>query len=170
MFVLRTLGRSRIEKWAREWSRCGRGFSAEAARSATHFRSAGRCFTGSYRTVLLDRLQTFALALPHVTVVAQWGGPVYKVAGKVFLVLGLDGQTLEGICFKCTPDEFDELTGIDGIAQAPYFAKRHWVKLSDPGALSEAHLKERLRRSHALVAAGLPKKTRITLGLEPERR
>lgn len=55
--------------------------------------------------VLLDRLQAFALSLPHVTVVVQWGGLVYKVAGKVVLVLGLDGQTLEGVCFKCTPEE-----------------------------------------------------------------
>lgn len=166
MFVLRTLGRSRIEKWAKEWS----GLSAGTNGERTHLARAGRLFGCWYRAVLLDRLQTFALALPHVTVVAQWGGLVYKVAGKVFLVLGLDGQTLEGICFKCRPDEFDELTDIDGIAQAPYFAKRHWVKLSDPGALSEAQLKERLRHSHALVAAGLPKKTRIALGLEPEGR
>ena len=116
--------------------------------------------------MLLDRLQSFALALPHVTVVAQWGGLVYKVAGKVFLVLGLDEQTLEGVCFKCTPDEFDELTDIDGIAQAPYFAKRHWVKLSDTAALPESQLKARIRRSHALVVAGLPKKTQLALGLE----
>lgn len=115
--------------------------------------------------MLLDRLQAFTLALPHVTVVAQWGGLVYKVADKVFLVVSLDGQLLEGVCFKVTPAEFDELTEIDGIAQAPYFAKRHWVKLSDPAALPEAQLQERIRRSHRLVAAGLPKKTQITLGL-----
>lgn len=115
--------------------------------------------------MLLDRLQAFALSLPHATVVAQWGGLVYKVAGKVFLVLGFDGQTLEGVCFKCMPEEFDALTEIDGIAQAPYFAKRHWVKLSDTAALAEAQLKDRIRRSHTLVAAGLPKKIRTELGL-----
>jgi len=113
----------------------------------------------------LDRLQAFTLALPHTTVVAQWGGLVFKVAGKVFLVLSLDGHLLEGVCFKCPPEEFDELTAIDGIGQAPYFAKRHWVKLDDPSALPEAQLQERIRRSHALVAAGLPKKTRMALGL-----
>lgn len=116
--------------------------------------------------MLLDRLQAFSLSLPHVTVVAQWGGLVYKVAGKVFLVLGLDGQTLEGVCFKCAPVDFDALTDIDGIAQAPYFAKRHWVKLSDPAALPEDQLRERIRASHRLVAAGLPKKTRLALGLD----
>ncbi len=112
----------------------------------------------------LPRLQSFALSLPHTTVVAQWGGLVYKVAGKVFLVLGLDETVLEGVTFKCPPDEFDVLTEIDGIVQAPYFAKRHWVKLEDPTALSEAQLTDRIRRSYDLVAAGLPKKTRHALG------
>lgn len=117
--------------------------------------------------MLLDRLQSFALSLPQTTVVAQWGGLVFKVAGKVYLVLGLDGQLLEGVCFKCTPDEFDERIDLDGIVQAPYFAKRHWVKLEDPAALPEPQLQARIRRSHALVATGLPKKTRAQLGLAP---
>lgn len=116
--------------------------------------------------VLLDRLQSTALSWPQTTVVAQWGGLVYKVAGKVFLVLSLDGSVLDGVCFKCTPDEFDELTDIDGIVQAPYFAKRHWAKLEDVAALTETHLKDRIRRSYELVAAGLPKRTRAELGLE----
>lgn len=119
--------------------------------------------------MLLDRLQAFTLALPHVTVVAQWGGLVYKVAGKVFLVLSLDGSVLEGVTLKVTPQEFDELTDIDGIAQAPYFAKRHWVKLSDTAALPERQLQERIRRSHQLVASGLPKKTQAALGLDAAR-
>ncbi len=124
----------------------------------------------------LDRLQAFALSLPHATVVAQWGGLVYKVAGKVFLVLSLDGTLLEGVTFKVSPDEFDELTEIDGISQAPYFAKRHWVHVADLAALPEPQLRERIGRSHTLVAAGLPKKTQIALGLvatdapAPQRR
>lgn len=113
----------------------------------------------------LDRLQSFALSLPHTTVVAQWGGLVYKVAGKVFLVLSLDDSLLEGVTFKCTPEEFDALTDLDGIVQAPYFAKRQWAKIEDLAALPEPQLLACLRRSYDLVAAGLPKKTRVTLGL-----
>lgn len=120
----------------------------------------------------LDRLQAFALALPHTTVVSQWGGLVFKVAGKVFLVLSLDGGVLEGVTFKCAPKEFDALTAMDGIIQAPYFAKRLWVKLEDPAALPEPELTSRLRLSFDLVAAGLPRKTRLSLGLlaGPARR
>lgn len=115
--------------------------------------------------MLLDRLQSFALAQPQTTVVAQWGGLVYKVAGKVFLMLDLDGHVLEGVVFKCTPEEFDELTEHDGIAQAPYCAKRMWVKVGDLAALPEPQLTARIRRSYELVAAKLPKKVRQSLGL-----
>jgi len=112
----------------------------------------------------LSSLRQFALSLPHTTWVKQWGEClVFKVAGKMFLILVLDGETLDGVVFKCTPDEFDELTEIDGIAQAPYCAKRHWVRVSDLFALSPAGLERRIRRSYDLVVAKLPKKTQAAL-------
>ena len=113
----------------------------------------------------LDRLKTFALALPQTTVVSQWGGLVFKVAEKVFFMIALDGDVLSGVIFKCTPEEFDELTDIDGIAQAPYFAKRMWVKVEDLAALPEQELNQRIHASFRLIAAKLPKKTRLSLGL-----
>lgn len=116
----------------------------------------------------LARLQSFALSLPHTTVVKQWGEClVHKVAGKMFVILVLDGDTVDGVIFKCTPDEFDELTEIDGIIQAPYCAKRMWAKVEDLAALPEPELLARIRRSYDLVAAGLPKKTQKALGLLP---
>ena len=109
-------------------------------------------------------LQTFALALIGTTVVKQWGDNlVYKVAGKVFFLIALDGDTVEAVAFKCTPVEFAVLTEIDGIAQAPYFAKRHWVRVADLAALPAAELDRRIRRSYDLVVAGLPKKLQSTL-------
>jgi predicted DNA-binding protein (MmcQ/YjbR family) len=115
----------------------------------------------------LHTLRQFALSLPHTMVVKQWGEHlVFKVAGKMFLIIGLDGDTIDGVTFKCTPDhEFDELTDIDGITQAPYCAKRHWVRVGDLLALPAAQLEQRIRRSYDLVVAKLPKKTRTQLGL-----
>lgn len=114
----------------------------------------------------LARLQAFALSLPHTTLVTQWGGcHVGKVAGKMFLILVPEGGTLEGVIFKCTPEEFDLLTEHDGIIQAPYCAKRMWVKVVDFAALGEAELTARIRRSYDLVTAGLPRKTQRALGL-----
>jgi len=111
----------------------------------------------------LDRLKSFALALPKTTVVSQWGGLVFKVAGKVFFMIALDGDVLSGVIFKVAPAEFDELTEIDGIGQAPYFAKRMWVKIEDLAALPEPELNKRIRHSYDLIVAKLPKKVQVTL-------
>ena len=113
----------------------------------------------------LHALRQFALSLPHTTVVKQWGEHlVFKVAGKMFLIIGLDGEMIDGVTFKCTPDhEFDELTEIDGITQAPYCAKRHWVRVGDLTSLPPAELERRIRHSYDLVVAKLPKKTQATL-------
>ena len=115
----------------------------------------------------LPVLRQFALSLPHVTGVKQWGEClVFKVAGKMFLILVLDAETIDGVVFKCTPDEFDALTEIDGIIQAPYCAKRHWVRVSDLEALPAAELERRIRRSYDLVVAKLPKKTQAALNFQ----
>ena len=111
----------------------------------------------------LDRLKTFALAQPRTSVVKQWGGLVFKVVDKVFLMLILDGEVLGSVIFKCTTEEFDELTQIDGIGQAPYCAKRMWVKVEDLAVLPEKELQARIRHSYDLVAAKLPKKVQATL-------
>ena len=111
----------------------------------------------------LERLKSFALALPQTKVVSQWGGLVFKVVEKVFFMISLDGETINGVIFKCTPAEFAELTEIDGVAQAPYFAKRMWVCVEDLAALPEQELNKRIRHSYDLIAAKLPKKVQATL-------
>lgn len=114
----------------------------------------------------LPELKAYALALPQTTVVKQWGEClVYKIGGKMFLILSLDAEIIDGVVFKCPPDEFDELTEIDGIIQAPYCAKRHWVQVQDLAALSSAELNQRIRRSYDLVVEKLTKKLRAELGL-----
>ena len=114
----------------------------------------------------LPALRAFALGLPHTAWVKQWGEClVFKVAGKMFLIIALDGDLIDGVIFKCTPDEFDELVEIDGIGQAPYCAKRLWVRVADLDALPARELERRIRRSYDLVVEKLPKKTRVQLGL-----
>ena len=112
----------------------------------------------------LPALRQFALSLPHTTVVKQWGEHfVFKVAGKMFLIIGLDAQTATSVTFKCTPEEFDELVEIDGIIQAPYCAKRMWACVEDLGAVPVSELERRIRRSYDLVVAKLPKKIQVKL-------
>lgn len=115
-------------------------------------------------TMRLPALRQFALSLPQTTWVKQWGEClVFKVAGKMFLIIALEGELIDGVIFKCTPDEFDELTEIDGIMQAPYCAKRNWVRVFDLPALAPDELERRIRRSYDLVVAKLPKKIQATL-------
>jgi predicted DNA-binding protein (MmcQ/YjbR family) len=110
-------------------------------------------------------LRQFALSLPQTTVVKQWGEClVFKVIGKMFLLLAMDGLVIEAVIFKCTPEEFDELTENDAIIQAPYCAKRHWVRVCDLAALPADELERRISRSYDLVVAKLPKKVQATLG------
>lgn len=112
----------------------------------------------------LAALRTFALGLPHTTFVKQWGERlVFKVAGKIFLIIALDADLADSVVFKCDPADFDSLTEIDGVTQAPYCAERMWVKIEDLAALPAPELERHLRRSYDLVVAGLPKKTLLAL-------
>jgi len=110
------------------------------------------------------QIDAFCRKLPAATRTVQWEGvTVFKVGGKMFLIIALEGQIIDGVIFKCMPAEFAGLTDIDGITQAPYCAKRHWVRVGDLAALPETALAARIRRSYDLVVAKLPKKVRATL-------
>ena len=114
----------------------------------------------------LDRLKAFALALPHATVVKQWGETlVFKVGGKMFMIVSLDGDTAEAIAFKCSPADYARLTGeVDGAEPSSHnLYKSHWVTLADPEALSETPLKAQVRAAYDLIRAKLPKKVQATL-------
>lgn len=114
----------------------------------------------------LPALRKFALSLPHTRASEQWGGVAFKVEEKVFVHVVLDGATVESAIFKCTPDEFEELTEIDGIVQPPYFAKRLWASVVDQGALPPVELQRRIRHSYDLVVSKLTKKVQAVLAAE----
>ena len=102
-------------------------------------------------------------SLPAVTLVEQWDAHVAKVGGKVFALCGEDGGH---ITFKVTELSFDGLTSLEGIGQAPYFAKRAWVSVAKGAPLSDRELKAYLKASHGLIAARLTRKLRAELGLD----
>jgi predicted DNA-binding protein (MmcQ/YjbR family) len=104
----------------------------------------------------------FVLALKGGSVVEQWGSHVGKVGGKVFVLCGDGG---EDVAFKVSEMSFEGLTAIEGISQAPYFAKRQWVSVAK-GALSEADLRAYVMASYRTVAAKLTRKARAEFGIE----
>lgn len=112
--------------------------------------------------------ESFTLSLPGVSLVDQWGSRVAKVSDKVFTLLRPVSPDLNSIVFKCPEESFVVLTGIEGVKQAPYFAKRQWVCVSKEAGLSDSELDAYLRRSYQLVAAGLTKHVRQELGIRLE--
>lgn len=103
----------------------------------------------------------FVSTLPGATLTDQWEARVAKVGGKVFALLG--GAR---IVFKCGEASFEILTALDGVDQAPYFAKRQWVAVAQAADLTDDELQAYIQRSHGLVARGLTKKLRHELGID----
>lgn len=103
---------------------------------------------------------------PGVTFVDQWDSHVAKAGGKVFAVLGQRDNWR--LVIKCSEESFEILTSLDGIDQAPYFAKRKWISISDHAPLEAEEIQHYVRRSYMLVASGLPQKLRVELGIALE--
>ncbi|SMD04799.1 MmcQ/YjbR family DNA-binding protein [Rhizobium sp. RU36D] len=108
--------------------------------------------------------QDFVSGLAGVTLGDQWDSRVAKVGDKVFSVWNVEADRAR-IVVKCPEESFEILTALDGIGQAPYFAKRKWVMISSHSPLTDDEMRHYLTRSHALVAAGLTKKRRAELGI-----
>jgi predicted DNA-binding protein (MmcQ/YjbR family) len=106
------------------------------------------------------------MALPGVTVHQPWGDSrVFKVGGKMFAMIPLEGKKANGVWFKAGETSMRILVEIDGIHPCPYLARAKWVAMDDLKPLRPAELRGYLTRAHAIVASGLPKKTREKLGI-----
>ena len=109
----------------------------------------------------------FCGSLPATTHVVQWGGAhVWKVGGKVFAIGGWEHGHHPGITFKVSEIGWEMLRDAEGCRPAPYLASRgmKWIQSYDKG-LGKRELKQYLKASHALVAAGLSRKKRAELGI-----
>ncbi|MGE0586542.1 MAG: MmcQ/YjbR family DNA-binding protein [Flavobacteriaceae bacterium] len=110
----------------------------------------------------------FCASLPATTHVVQWrGAHVWKIGGKVFAIAhdAADGQC--AVTFKTSVMSYEILKDQPGCRPAPYLASRgmKWIQRTGAQSMDDAALCDYLRQSHALVAAGLSKKARGTLGL-----
>ncbi len=111
-----------------------------------------------------DPLLDLCRSLPGATEDVKWGNDlVFSVGGKMFAAFEM--SEAEAIGLKVAPDVFEALVEQPGIIPAPYLARASWVKLDGRGVLPRAMLEDLLRQAHALVAAKLPKKVRLSLGL-----
>ncbi len=110
-----------------------------------------------------DRVRKICLAQRGVTEVVQWGNAlVFKVAGKIFAVMNLEPAPT-ALSFKCTAEEFAELSERPGCMPAPYLARAQWIALETLEALPAREIQRLLQLSYELVVAKLPKKAREAL-------
>jgi predicted DNA-binding protein (MmcQ/YjbR family) len=112
--------------------------------------------------------EAFVLALPAASLVRQWGdASVGKVGGKIFALFGDGGAGHPAtISFKCSDLAFDLLPELAGIRPAPYLARAKWVAVGKGSALGDAEVAAYVTEAHRLVAARLPKRLQVTLGLD----
>jgi predicted DNA-binding protein (MmcQ/YjbR family) len=95
----------------------------------------------------------------------QWESRIAKVGDKVFATLGGSQAEAPHIVVKVDPGEFDFLTTLQGVTQARYFAKSHWVAIREGSAMPDDEVRACIADSWALVAAKLTKKARAELGI-----
>ncbi len=111
----------------------------------------------------VELVRHYCLALPHTTESLQWGDNlVFKVGGKMFAIVALEPGDV-WISFKCSPEDFGELTERPGVVPAPYLSRAHWVALESEDALSTTELKRLLRQGYETVRAKLPRKAQDEL-------
>lgn len=99
----------------------------------------------------VDEIRKYCLTFPGATETLQWGDALcFKIAGKMFAVLGLDELRLS---FKCDPETFAELIERPDIQPSPYLGRYKWVKLDRLDALPWSELRDLIRQSHKAVSA-----------------
>jgi predicted DNA-binding protein (MmcQ/YjbR family) len=106
----------------------------------------------------IDSIRAYCLAFPRTTEKLQWGDDLcFKIAGKIFCMLGLDNPRL---CFKCSPEAFSELIEREDIHPAPYVGRYKWVMLDRLDAVSDSELENLIQQSYNMVAAKAPKRSK----------
>lgn len=90
---------------------------------------------------------------------------VFKVAGKLFLLLGLDSSPIQ-FNVKCDPAKAIELREkYSCVLPGYHMNKTHWNTVICDGTVSKKTVFEWIDHSYALVLASVPKKTREILDL-----
>jgi predicted DNA-binding protein (MmcQ/YjbR family) len=118
----------------------------------------------------IDQLRKLCLGFPGATEQTVWEGDLtFKVANKMFAHTVLEVAPV-WLSFKCSPENFAELTERAGVIPAPYLARAQWVALESRDALPLEELNGLLRQSYELVVAKLPRKTRelLSRGVAPK--
>ncbi|MFC8660721.1 MmcQ/YjbR family DNA-binding protein [Streptomyces sp. NPDC057199] len=113
-----------------------------------------------------DRLQDTARQAALALLDVSHGYPftpgldVYKVAGKVFLIV-TDDPDEQIITVKCEPEHARaQVRGYATITPGRYLDKRHWISLGAGLGITERLVTDAVEDSYGLVAERLPRHDR----------
>ena len=86
---------------------------------------------------------------------------VFKVSGKVFLLMGLDNRPLQ-FNVKCDPEKAEELREqYASVGPGFHMNKRHWNTVILNGEIPAREVREMIDQSYELVVQSLPLKERL---------
>jgi predicted DNA-binding protein (MmcQ/YjbR family) len=89
---------------------------------------------------------------------------VFKVCGKIFLLMSLDSQPLQ-FNVKCDPEKAEELReAYSSVIPAFHMNKKHWNTIIINGQVNSKLIREMVDDSYSLVVRSLPLKERKKLG------
>lgn len=116
-----------------------------------------------------ESIRDHCLSLPHATEIVRWGGHLlFKVGGRMFAIVDLDGRNCS---FKCTPEAYAELVEMPDILPASHnMWKQQWVTAETLDALPDREFRVFLTESYGLVRDRLSKKERAALDAAPSAR
>jgi predicted DNA-binding protein (MmcQ/YjbR family) len=113
----------------------------------------------------IEVLRAYCLSKPAAEETVPFGPDVlvYKVAGKMFLLVPLNEEVLQ-FNAKCDPDKAIELREQYPCVEPGYHMnKKHWNTVVVDGSVSAKLLKEWIDDSYELVVNSLPAKTKKEL-------
>lgn len=91
------------------------------------------------------------------------GVAVFKVGGRMFALVGLDGEP-GSVNLKCDPELALDLRDRYAAVSPGYHAnKRHWNTVELDGSIEDDEFREMVEHSYALVVAGLTRRQRAAL-------
>ena len=110
----------------------------------------------------LEEFREYCLAKPGAEETTPFGPDnlVFKVAGKMFALAGLD-EVPARANLKCDPDRALELRDrYEEVQPGYHMSKKHWNTVDLEGGIPERELREMIDHSYELVVNGLPKAKR----------
>ena len=106
----------------------------------------------------IEEIRDYCLSLPEVEETLPFGPDVlvYKVNGKVFLLLPLDAEELR-LNVKCNPERALELREqYNCVLPGYHMNKKHWNTIIVNDSITSALLKEWINHSYELVSKRKP--------------